>query len=231
MAVPSTNVGMDDIYWEAQFGGGSGNPGSEIPFETLAGDSYFEGPNGSSTNSFNGWGQDGNSGGVNRIYGLSIAASPGPFEFNNFKNLVYFYDQNVYQVQLTVFNNLAPPPPPPPPINNDVQDCNLSFYDNSGTYIYLAGNSGGVPTGNSYGPTDISQTNAPIIAQGYWYIDVSMDPGFGGGLCDIDINGTNYVGGAGIGGGSNLFDWTTYGAAAVANFGAATGLSVVVTVY
>jgi len=230
MAIPSTNVYLENIYWEAQFGGGSGNPGSGISFGDLAGYSYFDGSNGSGTISYNAWGQE-SSGGVNRIYGLPIAANPGPYEFNDYKSLVYFYDQSSYQVTLTVINNLAPPPPPPPPINNDVQDCNLSFYDNSGTYLYLAGNSGGVPTFSSFGPTDISQNNTPIIAQGYWYIDLSMDPGFGGGSCDISINGTGYVTGAGIGGGSNLFDWNTYGAAAIANAGSFIGLDVVVTVY
>ena len=35
MAIPSTNVYLEDIYWEAQFGGGSGDPGSGISFGDL----------------------------------------------------------------------------------------------------------------------------------------------------------------------------------------------------
>jgi hypothetical protein len=229
MTVPNSDVQLSDIYWEAQFGGGSGDPGSPIVFGDLAGYDYFYGPNGNASISYNGWGQS-TAVGLNRIYGLSVAAS-GPYLMGDYKNLVYFYDQTNYKVTITVINNLPPTPPPPPPIFNDVMDCNISFYDQSDTYMYLAGNSGGAPQGGVAGPNDISQPNTPIISEGYWYIDLNMDGTFGGGLCDIVINGTNYVNAAGIVAGPNLFDWNTYGSASVANTGTFIGLDVIITVY
>ena len=227
MAVSNSDVQLSDIYWEAQFGGGSGDPGSPIVFGDLAGYDYFYGPNGNGSISYNGWGQS-TALGNNKIYGLSFSAS-GPYLMGDYKDLVYFYDQNIYKVTITVFNNL--PPTPPPPIFNDVMDCNISFFDHSNSYLYLAGNSGGAPQGGVAGPNDISQPNTPIISDGYWYIVLDMDGTFGGGLCDIVINGTNYVTGAGIVAGSNFFDWNTYGSAPVAITGSLTGLEVVVTVY
>ena len=48
--------------------------------------------------------------------------------------------------------------------------------------------------GGTYGPSSISQTNDPIIFRGYWKVTVAgAGPMFGGGSCDILINGNSYA--------------------------------------
>lgn len=51
MTLPTTNIGINDIYTEAN-GGGSTN----IKVSDLFKKSYFEGPTGTSTIAFNAWG-------------------------------------------------------------------------------------------------------------------------------------------------------------------------------
>jgi len=227
MAVPSSNITVTSIWDEANT---PTSIGTDVSFGDLAAYDYFTGPFGSNTISYNGWGQS-TAGGYNRIYGLAISLT-GPYNFGDFANLVYFYDQSNYQCNLTVINNLAPAPPPPPPIINDIQDCQLYFKDFSGTYTYINGNSGAVTQGGApYGPTDISQNTDPLIAVGHWYVDLTMDPSFTGGLMDVSINGTLVVNGVGIIGGLNTVDWNTYGTVNLANLGGYAGFNVVVTAY
>ena len=58
-------------------------------------------------------------------------------------------------------------------------------------------------------------------------------PSFGGGSCDISINGTSKVTGGTLpaGGGASTFDSATYGTEDVAFYGGVDGLDFNVTIY
>jgi hypothetical protein len=220
MAVPSTNIGLSNIYWEAQFGGGSGNPGYSIPFETVAGDSYFEGPNGNSTNSYNGWGQNGNTSGANRIYNLNAISSN--YSFNNFASKVYFYDQSSYACILNVNNNLGPSTFfPPPPIDNTVQDVNLTLRDSSNTYSYIVAGTGAIISagdGGSPVSIDASSPSSPLIRTAYWTITIGANLNFPGATADLTVNGTSIFTGQAVNAGpaSTSFDFNTWGSVVMA---------------
>ena len=224
MAVPGSNIGIYDIYSEAN----GGTPGTSVSFETLAGYDFFQGPSWLNNIGFNAWGQA-TSAGANRIYGLGVSTS-GPYKIKDFANLVYFYDNSSYKIECQVNNSLSPSPPPNPP--NDI-DVTVYLYDNSNSYNYITAGSGNVPEGG--GSTTYDVTNGgggePILAQGYWAIDVNYN-GIFSGTCDITINGNAKATGQSIFPGINSFSWSTFGSEAVASTGGGfIGLQIQVDVY
>ena len=227
MAVPSTNVKFSDIWSEAN---GTYSTGI-LSLNNMSFFSYFAGPNGSNTQADNNWGQ-GEGSGVNRIYGTS--AKTTNIQVGDFDGLTYFYDNSTFQVTLAVTNNLAPlPSPPNPPGSNDV-NVTVELYDSGFTYFYVAGGGQATENGGTFGPSSVSQTNDPIIFRGYWKVLVGGSfPSFGGGSCDISINGTSKVTGGTLpaGGGASTFDSATYGTEDVATYSSLTGLYFEVTVY
>lgn len=220
MAVPVTNISMSSIYGEANGGYTSG----ELSLISQSFFSYFAGPNGSNSITYNAWGVGEGSGG-NRIYGLS--AKTTDYGMNDYSGLTYFYDNSTFQVTLEVTNSLAPLPfPPNPPGSNDA-NVNIELWDSGFSYQYLLGGGMAPENGGTYGPTSVSQTNDPIIFRGYWKVNVGgAGPMFGGGSCDIVINGNTKVTGGAIaaGPGGSTFDSTTYGTEDVASYGGYTGL-------
>lgn len=228
MAIPTSDISLTSIYEEAN---GVGSMGTDVSFTTLASSSYFDGPNGNNTISFNAWGQS-NISGENRIYGLSAATNN--YSFSSFSGKTYFYDNSTFQVTLNVLNNLPPPNiPPDPPDLNDI-NVNVELWDFGFNYQYIVGGGMATSNGGVYGPSAISATNDPIIFRGYWKVIISgASPMFGGGSCDIVINGTNKVTAGAVAGGpgGSTFDSGTYGTEDVAIFGGYTGLYFDVTVY
>ena len=212
MAVPTTNVKLSDIYAEAN---GSYTSGM-LSMLTMSFFSYFTGPNGSSNQPANNWGQ-GEGSGANRIYGTT--AKTTNIKVGDFDGLTYFYDNNLFKVDVNITNNLNIPPPPPPLVNNDL-NINVFLYDSTFTYNYMTGGSLVFPGGGNYTNT-ISQTNDPIIYRGYWKVEIVADPNFGGGTVTIDINGTNYANSIALSAGPtpNVLDSNTYGTADVAYYG------------
>lgn len=225
MAVPSSNITVTSIWDEANT---PTSIGTDVSFGDLAGYSYFDGPAGASTVGYNGWGQN-SAGGVDRIYGLSVAAGPGPYNFGAFQNLVYFYDNSTYAVKITVNNNIAAATPPDPP--NDV-DCTVNLYDNSNTYSYVFGSSGNATEGGGQAVADITTGlgNEPILAVGYWSLGLST-LGNAAASADVTINGTSKVTGYSLSAGLNTIDWVAYGAEAIGNTGTFVGLDIVVDCY
>jgi hypothetical protein len=227
MAVPSTNVKFSDIYAEAN---GSYSSGM-LSMLTMSFFSYFTGPNGSNNQPANNWGQGEGSGG-NRIYGTT--AKTTNIKVGDFDGLTYFYDNSAFQVTLTVTNNLAPLPfPPNPPGSNDA-NVTVELYDQSFTYFYVAGGGQAAENGGTFGPSSVSQTTTPIIFRGYWKVLVGGSfPSFGGGSCDIVINGNTKVTGGAVaaGPGASTFDSATYGTEDVASYGGVDGLDFNVTIY
>ena len=223
MAVPTSNISITSIYSEAN--GGSPGSGSNTNAGNLFKLSYFEGPAGNSTISYNAWGEYGNTSGANRIYGLTAGNSNN--SFGDFSGKTYFYDNSTYKVAARVRNGLqAPPYPPPPPVvydNNIVVEVWL--YDSSTTYAYVA--SGAINANAQVGgfdnTFDLSNPfgSTPIIAIGYWEVRVSTNEFFPGGAktIQIDINGTNYVNTGINPNGATTYSFSTYGSANVASTG------------
>ena len=226
MAVPTTNVKFSDVWSEANGAYSSG----QLSLLTMSFFSYFAGPNGSSSQTDNNWGQ-GEASGANRIYNTS--AKTTDIAVGDFGGLTYFYDNSTFQVTLAVTNNLTnpPPAPPAPPVFNDV-NVNIELWDSSFSYQYLSGGGMAAPIG-TYGPSAVSQTNDPIIFRGYWKVTVAgANPSFAGGTANLSINGTSFFTGQGVaaGSGGTTFTSTTFGTADVAAFGGFTGLYFSVTV-
>jgi len=227
MAVPTSNVKFSDIWSEAN---GTYSTGI-LSLNTMSFFSYFTGPNGSNNQPDNNWGQGEGSGG-NRIYGTT--AKTTNIKVGDFDGLTYFYDNSAFQVTLTVTNNLAPLPfPPNPPGSNDA-NVNIELWDQGFIYQYLTGGGMATENGGTYGPSSVSQTNDPIIFRGYWKVNVGgAGPAFGGGSCDILINGNTKVTGGAVaaGAGGSTFDSVTYGTEDVASYGGVDGLDFNVTIY
>lgn len=228
MTIPSSNISLsNDIYGEANGGYSSG----EVSLNDISFFSYFAGPNGNSSISYNAWGA-GEGAGANRIYGTTVHTGAGyNWKMSEYANLVYFYDNSTYQVTLNVTNNLVSTPPPPFPIDNDV-NVNIELWDSTFSHQYMAG--GGMASApGTYGPASVSQTNDPIISIGYWKVVISgAFPTFAGGNADLIINGTSIFSGQAVsaGPGGTTFDSTTYGTVNVASFGGFIGLYFSVTV-
>jgi len=192
--------------------------------------SYFAGPNGSSSISYNAYGR-GEGSGANRIYGLNAVGNPD--DMDDFKGITYFYDNSSFQVTLEVTNNLpAPSIPPDPPDLNDV-NVNVTLFDNTSSYQYITGGGLATSNGGTYGPNAISQTNDPIIFRGYWEVNIQgQNPMFPGCNADLSINGNTIFTGQAVAGGpgGTTFAFGSFSTADVASFGGYTGLYFDVTV-
>ena len=215
MAVPTSSIALTAIYGEANSGYSSG----QVSILSQSFFSYFAGPNGSNSISYNAWGE-GEGSGANRIYGLS--AKTTNYAMGDFSGLTYFYDQSSYACILNVNNNLGPSVPfPPPPTDTNVQDVNLTFRDSSNTYQYLAGSTGTVISlGNGGGnaSADVSQPTSPLIRTAYWTITVGSSPQFPGATADLTVNGNSIFTGQAISAGPTptTFDFTTWGSIVMA---------------
>ena len=98
MTVPTSSVKFSDIWSEANGVYSSGL----LSLNTMSFFSYFAGPNGSTSQTDNNWGQ-GEGSGANRIYGTS--AKTTVIAVGDFDGLTYFYDNSTFQVTLEVINN------------------------------------------------------------------------------------------------------------------------------
>lgn len=231
MALPSTNLGVSDIFYQA-------NPLlsgiTDLSFSDIAEYSYFDGPNGANTQPYNYWGEDGTigAGGLNRIFGTTARADN--FPMGDFRGLTYFYDNSNFLVKVDFTNNLpANAPFPPPPTNNDV-GIDAQLLDSTLTLQYGvgSGNQNVQTNGGNYNAT-ISQTTSPIIFRGYWKVTISPSAQLvSNALVDITINGTAKVTNGTVNAGPTptSFDSATYGTEDVASNGTlgGTGLLIVV---
>jgi len=227
MAIPSTNIELaNDIYGEANGGYTSG----QVSLNDISFYSYFAGPNGTQSISYNAYGRGENSG-LNRIYGTNAVSNPD--DMDDFKGVTYFYDNSTYQVTLYVNNTLvnSNPPPPAPPIDNAV-NVDIELWGEGFSYQYLLGG-GMAQAQGTFGPTAVSQTTDPIIAIGYWKVKVTgANPSFAGGNCNISINNNSKVtsGSVPAGSGGATFDSGIYGTENVTTYLSLTGLYFEITV-
>ena len=203
---------MSAIYGEAN----AGSPPSDLAVSDLFKLSYFESNAFGGPLTFNAWGQYGNASGADRIYGLSASNSNN--NFNQFANLVYYYDNSTYANYVSAANNLPAPAPPAPPFDNDITvTCRL--YDSTGTYVYSQFQQQINAGGNAN--QIFSNTTEPILAIAYWEVEFQpFSGGFGGATCNISINGTSKVSGGTINAaGSTIFSFSTLGSVAQASNG------------
>jgi hypothetical protein len=237
MAIPSTDVALvgdgttPGLFYEANLS--SSPPSSGASLNTLSFFSYFAGPSGGGGSiDYNCYGR-GEGSGANRILGTNAVGSSN-VDMDDFKGITYFYDNSTFQVTLQSTNNIAPlPNPPNPPGSNDV-NVTVELYDSNLTLQYISGGGMVAENGGTFGPNAISQTNDPIIFRGYWKVTVAgAGPMFGGGSCDIVINGNTKVTGGTVaaGPGGSTFDSATYGTEDVVAYGGYTGLLFDITVY
>ena len=213
MAVPTSNYGISAIYSEAN--GGPPGASSNIAVSDLFKKSYFEGPPFGSTITYSAWGQYGNTSGDDRIYGLTAKNTNN--EWSDFSGLTYYYDNSSYKVAARIRNPLQPPPfPPPPPFYDNNIVVEVWLYDSTATDAYVV--SGAINANAMMGGYDqtftLSNTNAPIIAIGYWEVRVTTNEFFPGGskTIQIDLNGTNYVNTSiAANNGGTMYSFSTYG--------------------
>lgn len=197
-------------------------PGSNVSLYDLYYFSYFDGPNGSNTVNYNGWGGIGTTAtqGENRIYGSNFGL---PANMQNFANLYYFYDNSTFKINLTINNNI-------PGTNPDIQSCTFKLWDSTKTYNYFSNNQVSILGGTTFGPTTISTTSTPIIAFTYWEIITFTNPLFTGGNVSVTCNGTTiFTGGAINIGGTTNYDWLSSGGAIGNTNGS--GLDIVIDFY
>jgi len=220
MAVPTSNYGISAIYSEAN--GGPPVSSSNIAVSDLFKKSYFQGPTGTSTISYNAWGQYGSTSGADRIYGLTAKNTNNAW--SDFSGLTYYYDNSSYKVAARIRNPLQPPPfPPPPPFYDNNIAVEVWLYDSTTTYSYVV--SGAINANAMMGGYDqtftLSTTITPIIAIGYWEVRVTTNEFFPGGskTIQIDLNGTNYVNTSIAANGATTYSFSTYGTVNIGSTG------------
>ena len=206
MPTPSGQISLDDIWIEP-------NPSwtSSESFGDIAYDSWAQGPLGSNTNSWNGWGNDGGNSGNDVIYSAGGYLQQGvdPINFANYSNNYYYFDGTNFDIKFS-YNNTLPPPGPPPTVDNNVT-VQVDCYDYSGTYPVHNGFSiHAMPnTSQSASPIPGGVTNSPLVENVYWSIIVNTIPGNAISNIAFSVNGTVKVN---VGSGGGSFAWNTGGA-------------------
>jgi hypothetical protein len=196
MATPSSPIGFNDIYSEAN----GAAPSTATSLRALATSSYFIGPNGSNTIAYNGWGQ---SKGINGIFNVQALGST-PIKFSDYRSIPYYYDQTNTQIIFNFVNN-APPIPG--------NDFNVALYykDSTLTYTYLVGSTF-LPASSPPTTIQVDQPTTPLIYGCNWYLEVIANPPYPFSLkvdVSMAINGTNVLNPTSVNTGTNTFDYTT----------------------
>jgi hypothetical protein len=209
MAVPTTNINFSDIALTAD-----ATYSGILSLNTMSFFSYFTGPNGSSNQPYNNWGQ-GEASGANRIYGTT--AKTTNIKVGDFSGLSYFYDGSTTDIYFQCFNNSPFPITPPDPPDCYDMNVSLTLTDSNATYTYCSYGGLVFPGGGSFpslGYIAIPGVT-PLINTYYWSINISPAPSYPGSSgtvpVRIDINGTTVLSGVTINAGANIFDFTTYG--------------------
>lgn len=215
--ISTTNVALSELNTAP-----GGSTYSNMRFANLARPGWNEGPLGSNGFSNYTWGLDGNSGGLDAIYGLTPTS--GQFSLTQFKGLQYYFDGTTFDIQYRYTNNLGVPGPPTPPTANDISvewvitDSTLNYSifggPNTPPNFYASVN---MPANSGQASTQVPGFAAdqyPLVRDVYWIIRVNTDAlNFGGGTMDFSINST-VVFSSGLIPGQNDFDYTTAGAQA-----------------
>lgn len=212
MPTPSGPISLNDLYQE-------GNPGwsTQESFSDITYDSWEQGPLGSGTNLYNGWGNDGSGFGApvgaNVIYNVGGALQKGvdPINFGNYTNKYYYFDGSVFDIKYSYNNTLNNILFPPPPIINDV-NVQVDCYDYNGVYTVhnsfaITANGGAIQSAITI--PGFTANTFPLVENVYWSIIINTDPSNTISNIAFNINSVT-VYNAGSGGGS--FTWQSVGA-------------------
>lgn len=214
MPTPSGPISLDDLYQE-------GNPGwsTQESFSDITYDSWAQGPLGSGTNLYNGWGNDGSGFGApvgaNVIYnvGGGLTQSVDSINFGNYTNKYYYFDGTVFDIKYSWNNTLANSPAPPPGIDNNV-NVQVDCYDYNMVYPVHTSFAITANALTSGGPAQIpgfSPNSYPVVENVYWSIMINTNPTNTISNIAFNINGVNVYN---AGGGGGTFTWTSGGASA-----------------
>ena len=212
MALPSTDLRLNDIYQES-------TPGFSTS-ESLGGISYnswAQGPLGSGTYTYNGYGMDGSGGGVplggNVIYDFPDLSSsiPDPTSFAEFQNNQFYFDGTTFEIKFSYNNTVNNIPFPPPPVDNGVT-VQVDCYDYNGVYMvhntFSINANGGTSQGAISIPGFMANTS-PLVDNVYWAIQVNTIPGNTISNIAFSVNGITRIN---VGGGGGSFTWQSGGA-------------------
>jgi hypothetical protein len=220
MALPSTNLSLDDIYEESTPGYNHPNP---LSFTAVTYLNWTEGNAGSGgasqTLDFNPYSMDGqpiSPLGADVLYNFPILdAGTDPTSFAEYQNNQYFFDGTTFDIKYEWNNPLTNSLSPPPPIINDV-DVTVKCYDYNMVYKVHNDFSINALASTSGGPNSIpgGVTTSPLVENVYWEIDVSVDP-TNNSITNIafQVNGTTRYNTGAISG-LNNFTWQSAGASA-----------------
>ena len=212
MALPTTNLSLDDIYQESTPGWAAAESLGNISYK-----SWAQGPLGSNTYTYNGYGMDGQGGGVpvggNVIYNFPPLDStvPDPTSFAEFKGNQYYFDGTTFDIKYSYNNTLNNILFPPPPVINDV-NVQVDCYDYNG--VYIVHNSFNITAngGTSQGAITIpgfTANSSPLVSNVYWSIQINTDPSNTISNIAFSVNGTTVYN---AGGGGGNFTWQSGGA-------------------
>jgi len=203
MAVPTTNIKFDDIWYEAN--GSNLVTTNNITTVDLFGYDYFRGPNGANLIGWNAWGVSGDI-----IYGLT----PGSYNWGNFSGLSYWYDNSAFNMQYKFVNNGTTPTPPLPPDANDFI-VEVKVYDQTETYSFADTSGINMPAGTATSTTTFSISGlngTPLLLNNYWQIILTSNAAYpgSGGYMDIYMNGSG-VGTAPLYNGTTVYSNGAFG--------------------
>lgn len=223
MAVPTTNIKFDDIWYEAN--GSNLVTTNNITTVDLFGYDYFRGPNGSNLISFNAWGANNS---ADQIFGVTNNS----YNWGNFSGLIYWYDNTVYDMTYRVNNLLPTPTPPTPPDENDFQ-IKIEIFDSTNTYRFADSGPINSIAGSVVGTNQFSLSGlggTPLLLYNYWNIQIQSAPTYpGGGTVDIAVQGT-VLGSSPVNNGANQYNYAGFGGPAEVGLGYS-GVSFDLTIY
>ena len=232
MALPSTDLSLNDIYEESLPGYNHPDP---LSFTAVTYLNWTEGNAGylgaSQAVLFNPYSMDGTPSaplGADVLYGFPILdAGVDQTSFAEFQNQQYYFDGTTFDIQFSFDNTVNDIPAPPPPIMNGV-NVEIKCYDYNMVYEVHPQVNINAPGGASVGAASIPgfQANTyPLVENVYWEIVVTVpDPNTTITNIAFQVNGTTRKN---VGPAGGTFDWQSAGASA----GVTNGTGIVYNIY
>jgi len=232
MALPSTDLSLNDIYEESTPGYNHPDP---LSFTAVTYLNWTEGNAGAFGASqvvlFNPYSMDGTPSaplGADVLYGFPILdAGVNETQFGEFQNQQYYFDGTTFDIQFSFDNTVNNIPTPPPPIDNGV-NVEIYCYDYNMVYKVHPDVIINAPGGSTVAAAQIPGFQAnlyPLVENVYWEIVVTVpDPNTTITNIAFQVNGTTRKN---VGPAGGTFDWQSAGASA----GVTNGTGIVYNIY